>query len=799
VDSSAILRALESGKSPLWMPLRSVKNLMIVDSVGTPTKRGQMPLKNSTNKRILLALTISLSFACDGKVSTKQGADMGTDDVLLVDASMSDADSRMDSGMMTDIDSPTDAETDEDAGPDANPNIEFGLEERPANPTCTVPERSQVGDVTFERVFGAVQLSGRVMAMAQAPDGYWYAALRDGIVVRWANDESNPQQTQVLDITARVRLPDNNAELGLLGMAIHPDFATNGEIFLSYADDNLTSIVSRFTSSNGGQSFSDTEEILLSLQQPYSNHNGGDIHFGPDRMLYMSFGDGGNRNNGADDPQTWFGSILRIDPDGGSPYGIPADNPFADGVGGAPEVFAYGFRNPWRFTVDPVTGEVWAGDVGAGDWEEVDYVVPGGNYGWPTKEGSSCYQATSCDDTGMIDPVVEYSHDDGGVSVIGGRVYRGSSIPGLQGTYLFSEWSTGQIWAIDYDSDGAAYMREVSSISTFSAVTWAQGNDGEILIPSSGIRRMTPSVGGTPSQFPQTLSETGCVDRADPQEPASSMIPYGVNVQLWSDGAEKNRWMALPDGTQIDIDTAGDWQLPIGSVVMKSFQRDGQALETRLMMRHTDGDWAGYSYKWRDDLSDADLVLNGSTVNTPDGVWQIPSRGQCIQCHTAVSGQLLGLTTAQLNRDFGFELGQANQIATFDHIGLLAESPGAPNQLDAMPDLEGSEMIETRARAYLDVQCAHCHQPGGPGRSDLDLRWTTPLAELGGCDVDPVNGDLGIANAKLIVPGDPGSSVLSLRLHATDNDAMPPLGRAWVDETGTAVVDDWITGLSSCD
>jgi len=277
------------------------------------------------------------------------------------------------------------------------------------------------------------------------------------------------------------------------------------------------------------------------------------------------------------------------------------------------------------------------------------------------------------------------------------------------------------------------------------------------------------------------------------------MIPYGVNMQLWSDDAEKQRWMALPDGEQIGIGADGDWEFPTGSVLMKSFERAGQLLETRLLVRHDDGDWAGYAYKWREDRSDADLVMNGSTASTADGFWDVPSRGQCIQCHTPVAGQSLGPTTAQLNGDFGFELGVANQIATFDHIGLFAESPGAVDQLDALPTLEGSASVEDRARAYLDVQCAHCHQPGGPGRSDLDLRWTTPLSDLGGCDVVPEQGDLGVANARVIAPGNPGRSVLSLRLHATDETAMPPIGRAWVDEQGIAVVDDWISSLTGCD
>ena len=242
------------------------------------------------------------------------------------------------------------------------------------------------------------------------------------------------------------RLPVGAAWAAIKSARSAPDAihrATNGEVYLSYTSGGpLTSRISRFTSADGGQTLDPgSEEILLTLSQPFGNHNGGNILFVPDGYLYIGFGDGGSAGDPGDRAQNTsnlFGAILRIDVDDGVPYGIPADNPFGmnalcsggQGAEPCPEIYAWGFRNPWRWSFDSETGELWVGDVGQGQWEEVDKVTPGGNYGWRCREGAHDFNTSGVCPAGLIDPVIEYSHSVG-FSITGGYVYRGSAIPKL--------------------------------------------------------------------------------------------------------------------------------------------------------------------------------------------------------------------------------------------------------------------------------------------------------------------------------------------------------------------------------
>jgi glucose/arabinose dehydrogenase len=259
-----------------------------------------------------------------------------------------------------------------------------------------------------------------------------------------------------IDISDRVG--DSGGERGLFGIAFEPDFGTNGRAYLSYTRSapSLTSYVSRFTSNDGGLTLDAASEVvLLALPQPFSNHNGGHIAFGPDDLLYVAFGDGGSGDdpgNRAQDTTNLFGTIIRIDVTA-LPYTIPPGNPFAGNprcpTGSSnidcPEIYAYGLRNPWRFSFDRNTGELWAADVGQGAWEEVDRIVAGGNYGWRIREGAHCnIPASGCTTVGLIDPVSEYDHDLG-QSVTGGYVYRGGAITALRGDYLFGDFVTGVI------------------------------------------------------------------------------------------------------------------------------------------------------------------------------------------------------------------------------------------------------------------------------------------------------------------------------------------------------------------
>ncbi len=704
-----------------------------------------------------------------------------------------------------------------DAGPDGGDggsvvDVDYGIDARPSNPSCLAPPRptAQVSLELVEAFPGLPQLNRPLMLRPYPEDPDWlYVIEQPGRVLRF--HRSDPAGTLEVALDHRAEVDDGPNEAGLLGFAFHPDFASNHYVYLSYnrrAGGALWSRVARFTVTAAGTLDPTSEAVVFEVEQPYGNHNGGHIVFGPaegpagERYLYLGLGDGGSGGDPLGNGQntsTVLGAILRLDVDGATPYAIPPDNPFAGG-GGAPEIFAWGLRNPWRFSFDRATGDLWAGDVGQNRIEEIDLVQLGGNYGWNIKEGSECFGAATCDSSGLIDPVVEYSHAEG-QSVTGGYVYRGSAIPELVGVYIFGDFASGTLWGIFSDAGGNPERRQLLATDR-NIASFAEDADGEILLLDLGgrIDRLARRQGGGADPFPERLSETGCVDPNDPTQMAPGLIPYAPAAPLWSDGLQKDRWMALPDGATIDVDAQGDLVFPVGTVLIKTFAYEGRRIETRLLVHHDDG-WAGYAYEWNEAQDDAVLLPAGKRVTLPDGrSWLIPSRSQCLACHTQAAGYSLGLEVAQLNHAHVYEgRRRANQMATLDHIGLFTTSPGDPSELPAFPAPEDAAApIAERARAYLHANCSMCHRPGSTGRSEADMRWWIPYGDTALCNADPSEGDLGIAGAKRIAPGDPDRSLVSVRMKRLDAHRMPPLGTDVVDPVGTEVIDAWIASQSGC-
>jgi glucose/arabinose dehydrogenase len=348
--------------------------------------------------------------------------------------------------------------------PTTQPSEAPPVVEEQVSPATTTPI-SQTGQETvtglpdpalyaWEKVFSGFQLpvflseagdaSGRLFIVSQS--GVIYV-VRDGIVL------SEP----FLDLQEQVSRPRSAGyygERGLLGLAFHPRFHDNGFFYVNYTDRDGNTVIARYTSPVGADQADPQSELrLLTVEQPYANHNGGMLAFGPDGYLYIGLGDGGS----AGDPQgngqsleTWLGKILRIDVDGGEPYAIPADNPFAV-QGGRPEIWASGLRNPWRFSFDALTGDLYIGDVGQGAWEEVDFLAAGspggGNFGWDYREGAHAYEGQPPGNLDLTDPVAEYSHEFG-CSITGGEVYRGVNLAEWQGVYLYGDYCNGNVWGL---------------------------------------------------------------------------------------------------------------------------------------------------------------------------------------------------------------------------------------------------------------------------------------------------------------------------------------------------------------
>lgn len=318
-----------------------------------------------------------------------------------------------------------------------------------------------------------------------------FAGTQRGAIYVFPNDRQVKQARFFLDLRSKVADWKKNNEEGFLGLAFHPDYATNGYFYVYYtsASETRTSIVSRFQVSDNSPNKADpeSESIVMKIPQPFSNHNGGSIAFGKDGYLYIGLGDGGGRNDPLRNGQnlsTLMGSILRIDinrQEDGKGYAVPSDNPFVGREGARPEIYAYGFRNVWRMTVDRETGDLWAADVGQDFWEEINVVQAGGNYGWSVREASFPFNNIAlAKDQQVIEPVWEYDHQTG-KSITGGFVYRGKRIPELRGMYVYADYISGRVWALQYDAETGRAVKNVNIMSAgFPVLAFGEDEQGEI-------------------------------------------------------------------------------------------------------------------------------------------------------------------------------------------------------------------------------------------------------------------------------------------------------------------------------
>ncbi len=653
---------------------------------------------------------------------------------------------------------------------------------------------------------GAGDGSGRLFVVEQAG------------VVRWFSQaEENPSSRVFLDISDRVSRRGN--EEGLIGFAFHPNFKENGFVYCHYSSDQqrtgdknvASNVISRFQVSDDPNVVdAATEEILLTIPQPFENHNGGAMSFGPDGFLYFSLGDGGYKDDPLGNGQkltSMLGAINRINVDSatsGKPYGIPADNPFVAEVGAAPELFAIGLRNVWRFSFDRKTGELWAADVGQNLIEEVDIVKRGGNYGWNRYEANDDFaKETKLAIDRHDKPIAWYGHQWGG-SITGGNVYRGRKFPELDGAYFFGDYMTGNLWRTKREPSGE-YQTELVRRTGRSIASFGEDDDGEVFLLSfdGGIYRLVPTDDpeDTFKDWPVKLSETGLFTSMTQQTPAENLVAYEVNAPFWSDNAEKSRYFVLPEGESIGFQADGSWEVPVGSILVKNFRmqagRRMRIFETRLIKRTNDG-WEAATYVWDKQGTEAELLTDGKQFEFNDrGVqsWHAPSSSECASCHVDAAGYVLGLNTAQLNRDAAD--GKSNQIQRWAQQGIvnLPETfdPKTANRYCSPYDQTAD--LETRARVWLDVNCAMCHQPSGPGNANIDLRYATPLQGTRTVNVRPAQGDLGVVDGKLIAPGHAEQSLMVRRIETLSEGRMPSIGSNQVDAKAVQLLNEWIGSM----
>lgn len=614
------------------------------------------------------------------------------------------------------------------------------------------------------------------------------------------------------------------------GFTFHPRYVENGYLYTISNGPNSAEMrqnrITRYTVDRQPPHHIVPGSELVILEWDSNGHDGGDLAFGPDGYLYCPTGDGTSDSDtlvtgqGLDD---LLAVMIRIDvdhPSDGRQYSIPPDNPFLDVPGARPEIWAYGFRNPWRMDYDHRLNQLWVAQNGQDLWEQVFLVRRGDNYGWSVMEGNHpFYLERTLGPTPFTPPTTEHHHSEAR-SLTGGIVYWGETLPELQGAFIYGDYSTGRIWAVKHDGAQVTYHREIAD-TTFQIVGFGTNRAGELLVVDlgGGIYRLDPTPPAAPAPpFPRRLSETGLFESVPRHTMHPALIPYSVNVQLWSDGAHKERWLAIPgEGKMGYVKTRG-WDLPEGTVLVKSFALEREAgrpesrrwIETRLLTRQQ-GEWVGYSYIWNNEQTDAELVEKpGRDVEftiadpkAPGGTrtqtWHYPSRAECMVCHSRAARYVLGISTHQLNRDHSYPVSGLvrNQIALYEQLGLfegaIEEPPEERGRLAALDDLTAP--LDLRARSYLHANCSFCHVAAGGGNSAVDFEIVAKPDKALLIDGPPVHQTFGVDNARIVAPGRPDRSLVLHRMGRRGPGQMPPLASALIDEQALHVLRDWIEQL----
>lgn len=622
----------------------------------------------------------------------------------------------------------------------------------------------------------------------------------------------------------------------------HPKFAENGYVYFGAngprSSRPRSSRVVRYTVRDGKP---DPASRTIIIEWPSDGHNGAALAFSNDGLLFVTSGDGTSTSDldrVGQEPSSLRAKILRIDVDHPAPgknYSVPRDNPFVDDKRFRPETWAYGLRNPWRLTYDSVSGQLWSGENGQDQWEYARLVQRGANYGWSAYEGGHPFiEKQPMGPHPVTFPTIEFSHAEFR-SLTGGIVYRGKNFPELVGAYVFGDFNTGRVWAAKHDGTRLEWMREL--IDTPFALSHVTADAaGELVLldyggatnlgqgtPTGGIHRLdrAPPPRGPVPEFPKRLSATGLFSDLAKLTPAAGIVRYEINAPGWHDGATSDHLLAVPAGTMLEVRPQQSWMAANETVLAQTLTLDGKRIETRVLVKQQN-DWAGYTYVWNSAQSDAVLAEKTGaeiTVGASAQPWRVPSRAECMMCHSRQANFALSLNEAQLNR--------GDQLAQWERLGLLKVDPAAagrrgggrfggrspdqgpqrtpvvsslmprnPENLRRFaPPADAQATLESRARAYLAVNCAHCHTQNGGGNSVMDFDWNAFPDRMRAVGQTPQHGDLGIAGARVIAAGAPERSVLIPRMGTRAPGQMPPVGTRTSDSAGLRLMAEWIASL----
>jgi len=608
----------------------------------------------------------------------------------------------------------------------------------------------------------------------------------------------------------------------ILGFTFHPGFATNHFIFINYNEPGGRpngAHISRFTLSSLNPPVIDPASERVIIRWISGGHNGCTLAFGNDGLLYVSAGDNddpdppdGKKKTGQDISDL-LACIFRIDvdrADGTNNYSIPRDNPFLNFHGARPEVYAFGLRNPFRMSFDRATGELFVGDVGFEQWEMIYRVKAGGNYGWSITEGPNTHVRTDVQQGPgpILPPLVAIPHSDG-ASITGGQFYRGRKLPKLHGAYLYGDWETGKFWALRHDGDKLISNEELCD-TTLQPVSFTIAPDGELLILDylGGLYAFVPNNAPAANLvFPSRLSEAGLFADTPKLTPARGVVTYQPAATMWSDHASVSHHLGVPGTARITslptrLTIAGKmWDYPTNTVFARTTTMDDSGMTRRIetQLMHFDGQaWNGYTYRWNDTQTDADLVPASGTnmvfsfrdAGAAGGVrttpWRFHGRAECFRCHNSWASELLSFNWLQL---------RSEELERLAKLEVLSVKDRPRDIRPLMNPHDTSASLENRARSWLHVNCAGCHRNGAGGGVALHLNYDKPSRDWRALDEKPTRGDFGLTGARIIAPGDPFRSTLLYRISTEGSGHMPHIGSRLVDEQGVAQVREWIRAM----